>query len=90
MKCSLLRNIMMVAVLVGAAAVADAQQITLDDITNYRYYPKQMKDVVPLADGESYSCVTDDGQRIERCSFKTGELIETLFDASTDCVCWHQ
>ncbi len=83
MKCSLLRNIMMVAVLVGAAAVADAQQITLDDITNYRYYPKQMKDVVPLADGESYSCVTDDGQRIERCSFKTGELIETLFDAST-------
>ena len=35
-----------------------------------------------MADGESYSCVSDDMRKIERCSFKTGEVVETLFDAA--------
>ena len=82
MKYSFLRNMVMMAVLVGVAAVADAQQITLEDITSYQYSPKRMREVRPLADGESYSCVSDDGQKIERRSFKTGEVVEVLFDAS--------
>ena len=72
----------MMVVLVGVAAVADAQQITLEDITSYQYSPKRMREVRPLVDGESYSCVSDDGQKIERRSFKTGEVVEVLFDAS--------
>ena len=65
------------------AVTAFAQQITLDDITNYKYYPKSVRTARPMADGETYACVSDDRQRIERCSFKTGELVETLFDVST-------
>lgn len=66
----------------GAANMMVAQQITLDDIMNYQYLPKRVKEVRPLADGESYACVSDDGRKIERHSFKTGEVLEVLFDAA--------
>lgn len=66
----------------GAANMMVAQQITLDDIMNYQYLPKRVKEVRPLADGEGYACVSDDGRKIERHSFKTGEVLEVLFDAA--------
>ena len=81
MKQFVLRNMMMVAACVVATVVV-AQQITLEDITRGKYSPRSVREVRPLADGESYSCVSDDAQRIERCSFKTGEMMEVLFDAS--------
>ncbi|MBR1668894.1 MAG: S9 family peptidase [Bacteroidaceae bacterium] len=81
MKQFVLRNMMMVAACVVATVVV-AQQITLEDITRGKYSPRSVREVRPLADGESYSCVSDDAQRIERCSFKTGEMTEVLFDAS--------
>ena len=77
------RLVLAVAVCVMAAGAAFAQQIQLRDIMNYKYMPQSVREVNPLADGESYSCVTSDGKRIERCSFKTGEVVETLFDVST-------
>lgn len=63
--------------------VLSAQQITLEDVMNYKYYPKSVASITPLADGESYACMGPDGQSIVRCSFRTGEQVETLFDAST-------
>lgn len=60
----------------------EAQQLSLDDITNYNYYPKAIYNVNPLPDGEYYSRTSDDRRRIEKCSFKNGEVVETLFDAS--------
>ena len=84
MKLFLNRIMMAVAVCVSAAGGVFAQQIQLRDITNGgKYAPKTVREVRPLADGESYSCVAQGSQRIERCSFKTGEVLETLFDAST-------
>ena len=71
----------MVALWLTVAAVS-AQQITLDDGVNYKYYPKSVRGVKPMADGESYSCVSDNRQSIEKHSFKTGEVTEVLFDAS--------
>lgn len=71
------------AVVTLVATTASAQQLTLDDILSHEYYPRSVREVHPMADGESYACVSDDGQRIERCSFKTGEIMETLFDVST-------
>lgn len=73
---------MIVAALMMAASVF-AQQITLDDVVNYKYSPKGVREVRALADGESYACVSEDGKRIERCSFRTGEVVETLFDVAT-------
>ena len=72
---------MWVAVMMMAAVVgAWAQQIKLEDIMSGRYAPQSVSEVRPLMDGESYSCVSADRKRIERCSFKTGEMMEVLFD----------
>lgn len=83
MKSSFRTRMMAVAVLVGTVVMVYAQQITLEDVANYVYYPSAVREVRPMADGESYSCVSDNGQRIERCSFKTGETVEVLFDVAT-------
>ncbi|MBO4216028.1 MAG: S9 family peptidase [Bacteroidaceae bacterium] len=77
------RSVLFVASLWMAVMTVFAQQITLDDVVNYKYAPKSVREVSPLADGESYACVSEDGKRIERCSFKTGEVTETLFDVET-------
>ena len=82
MNLSFKRQMLLAAALMVAVVVA-AQQITLDDVVNYKYYPASVREARPMADGESYSCVSDDGRRIERCSFKTGETLEVLFDAAT-------
>lgn len=77
-------NIMMAAMaIVGSVQMASAQQITLEDVTSYRYAPKSVRAVRPLADGESFASVSTDGKRIEKCSFKTGDVTDVLFDAST-------
>lgn len=68
--------------LLFAALPAIAQQISLKDITDYRFYHRSIRDVNPMPDGESYSRTSDDGRKIERCSFKTGEVVEVLFDAA--------
>ena len=60
-----------------------AQEILLDDIVNGKYSQRGIRGIRPLADGESYSQISPDGRQIQRCSFKTGEPIEILFDLST-------
>ena len=59
------------------------QQLSLDDILEGKYHERTVRGVKPMADGESYSRLSDDMLKIERCSFKTGDVLETLFDAST-------
>lgn len=77
----MVKRTMWVAVMMMAAVVgAWAQQIKLEDIMSGRYAPQSVSEVRPLMDGESYSCVSADRKRIERCSFKTGEMMEVLFD----------
>lgn len=42
--------------------------------------PAKVKDMRPLKDGLSYAAVSDDGQRIEIFSYKTGKKTGVLFD----------
>ena len=60
-----------------------AQNISLEDVVNYRYMPRRISGLRPMADGESYSKISDDGKKILRCSYKTGEVTETLLDLTT-------
>ena len=60
-----------------------AQNISLDDVVYYRYMPRRISGLRPMADGESYSKISDDGTKILRCSYKTGEVTETLLDLTT-------
>ena len=62
------------------AAAATADSLALKDITGGIYSPGYVYGVTPMADGESYSQLSDDRKRIVRHSFKTGKEIGTVFD----------
>lgn len=82
------RLLFFVAAMFVALAVADAPQavaqtsqpLKLEDIVQGKYHPKAVYGLTPMADGETYSQLSDDYRRIVRKSFKTGEEVETLFD----------
>lgn len=80
----LIHRIIMAAVALIMAAEAQAQQITIEDVAGGKFRPASIRSVRPLdIDGESYASISADGARIEKCSFKTGEVTEVLFDKST-------
>ena len=80
----LIHRIIMAAVALIMSAEAQAQQITIEDVAGGKFRPASIRSVRPLdIDGESYASISADGARIEKCSFKTGELTEVLFDKST-------
>ena len=80
----LIHRIIMAAVALIISAEAQAQQITIEDVAGGKFRPASIRSVRPLdIDGESYASISADGARIEKCSFKTGEVTEVLFDKST-------
>lgn len=80
----LIHRIIMAAVALIMSAGAQAQQITIEDVAGGKFRPASIRSVRPLdIDGESYASISADGARIEKCSFKTGEVTEVLFDKST-------
>ena len=74
--------IMVLALLAVVTAEAGGELLSLKDITSGRFYPERLSAVRPMADGESYTKLVD-GRRVVRCSFRTGEEVETLFDLET-------
>ena len=82
MKHFAIRRIFAAVVLSTMAIISIfAQQIKLGDILGGRYAAQSVRSVRPMNDGETYSCLSDNWRKIERRSFKTGEVVETLFDA---------
>lgn len=54
--------------------------LSLDDYCDLKLAtPASVKEMTPMADGESYSCISDDGKEIEIFSFKSGKKVSTLF-----------
>lgn len=78
-----MKKFLTVALCFFATFCAIAQDITLEDVVYGKFSQRSIRGIRPLADGESYSQISADGKQILRCSFKTGETIETLFDIST-------
>ena len=72
-----------IAVAMTVVCAMAGQQINLKDITSGAFRGESMKAVTPLADGETYAQISDDGQRIVAYSFRTGKQTAVLFDAST-------
>ena len=62
---------------------AGAQSLTLKDVTDGTFHQETMREVRPLAGGDTYAQISDDGQRIETYSFKTGMKVGALFDLAT-------
>ena len=71
------------AVLSVGNVAAQSDSLNLKDITSGRYYAHRIYGVRPANDGNSYTQLSEDSRRIIRRSFKNGEEIGTLFDAST-------
>jgi dipeptidyl-peptidase-4 len=57
-----------------------AQSLTLEECCDVKLTaPNSIKEMRPLADGESYAAISDDGKSIEVFSYKTGAKLSTLF-----------
>jgi len=73
----------LVALAMMGLYVMAAGRLTLKDITSGEFVAERLNDVTPLADGETYAQMSDDGQRIVAYSFRTGKQTAVLFDAAT-------
>ena len=62
---------------------AVAQPLTLKEVTGGTFRQETMREVRPMAGGETYAQISSDGQKIETYSFRTGKQVGTLFDAAT-------
>lgn len=70
-------------VLCALAVMAANGELSLKDITRGEFRSKVMTEVFPLADGESYAQISDDGKQIVAYSFRSGKQTGVLFDATT-------
>ena len=77
----LLSVVAALALLVGQTMAGD--KLSLRDITRGEFRAESMTEVSPMADGETYAQISDDGKRIITYSFKTGKQVAVLFDAAT-------
>ena len=79
-----MRRIMLSALmmLVGMASLA-GEKLTLEEITSGVFRQDYMQAVRPMADGETYSQISDDGKQVVTYSFRTGKQVSVLFDAVT-------
>ena len=75
---------MMCAVLLTVAMQLTAgDKLDLKSITNADYREKTIADVVPLADGESYTALSSNKKQIVQYAFKKGKQVAILFDVAT-------
>ena len=77
-----MKKFSVLAIAFFAAISVFAQQIKLKDVVSYGYNARGVYGLKPCADGESYTCISDDGNQILRCSYKTGETLEVVADRS--------
>lgn len=74
------RTIILTASLLIGSGLLSASDLSIDDYCDVKIAaPKSVKEMTPLADGQSYACISDDGRTIDVFSYKTGKKINTLF-----------
>lgn len=63
------------------------KSLDLKEIVDGKFYPKTVRNVMPMSEGEFYTQMNEDGTKIIKYSFRTGQQVEVLFDVSTarDC-----
>lgn len=62
----------------------DRSLFFLQEIVNYKYYPRSAGNGFrSTPDGEYYTIISQDGKRIEKYAYKTGEKVAVLFDKNT-------
>lgn len=69
--------------MIAAGSSMAADKLKLKDITDGAFMAEYMDEITPLADGESYACISSDGRQVVKYSYKTGKQSGILFDANT-------
>ena len=59
-----------------------SKKLDLKDITSGKYRAENIRNVVPMPDGEHYTHMNEQGTQITKYSFKTGEPVEVIFDVT--------
>ncbi len=72
-----------VAIAICSATALGAQALDIQDFVLSQSRPHTIGEVNPALDGGSYYQLSPDGQKIEKCSFKTDATTGTVFDAAT-------
>ena len=57
-------------------------KLTIKDITSGKFAAKTVNGINPIEGTDTYARISDDGERVESYSFKTGKKIATLFDVN--------
>ena len=71
------------AMCLACLSIYAGEKLDLKAITKGAFSQETMTAVRPMADGETYTQITDDGKQIVSYSFRTGKQESVLFDAAT-------
>ncbi|MFO8002309.1 MAG: S9 family peptidase [Marinilabilia sp.] len=67
--------------LISQVSISQTKELELEDFTREgTFSPEAIKGLRSMNDGEHYTTLEDDGTRIIKYSYKTGEQVDVLFD----------
>lgn len=70
-----------------SALTLSAQTLALEDIVSGKFSPVIPNEMTSTKDGEHYTQLSSDGSSIGKYDYRTGKLVETLFDTATAREC---
>ena len=73
--------IMCMSLMFGLSGTYAADKLELGDITGGKFNVKHVSSITPLQGGEEYACISADGKKVVRHSFRTGQQTAVMFDA---------
>lgn len=75
------------ALLMFVATMSAGGKLTLPDITSGKFAAKTVNGINPIEGTDTYACISQDGERVVCCSFKTGKELSVLFDVKNTMGC---
>lgn len=75
------------ALLMFVATMSAGGKLTLPDITSGKFAAKTVNGINPIEGTDTYARISQDGERVVCCSFKTGKELSVLFDVKNNMGC---
>lgn len=75
------------ALLMFVATMSAGGKLTLPDITSGKFAAKTVNGINPIEGTDTYARISQDGERVVCCSFKTGKELSVLFDVKNIMGC---
>ena len=75
------------ALLMFVATMSAGGKLTLPDITSGKFAAKTVNGINPIEVTDTYARISQDGERVVCCSFKTGKELSVLFDVKNTMGC---